>query len=242
VTDALATPDAAALPPPRLDRSRHAAPQVLDYLRERIVALDLPPGSVLSRAELAATFGLSQTPVRDALIHLAEEGLVEVFAQHKTVVSRIDIRKARQALFLRRAVELEIVRELAMSPPVRLVEALRGTIEVQKDAVRNGDYVALDAADHDFHRQLFDAADVPEIFQLIRRRSGHVDRLRRLHLPQPGKAAAVVDEHRAIADAIAGGDPDAASRQLRRHLSGTLSWIDVVRREHPQYVQNPGPP
>src|SRR5258706_13873276 len=93
--------------PPRLDRSRHAAPQVLDYLRERIIALELPPGIVLSRADLAAQFGLSQTPVRDALIRLEEEGLVEVFAQHKTVVSRIDVRSAQQAHFLRRPLERE---------------------------------------------------------------------------------------------------------------------------------------
>ena len=226
------------LAPQRLDTSRHAAPQVLACLREHIVALDLPPGRVLARAEIAAAFGLSQTPVRDALMRLAEEGLVEVFAQHKTVVSRIDIRSARQALFLRRSVELEVVRDLAADADPGLVARLQETIERQQAAVSRGDYLALDAEDHRFHEQLLDAADVPELFQLIRRRSGHIDRLRRLHLPQPGKAATVIDEHRHIVDTIAAGDPDEAAIRLRRHLSGTLSWIDVVRREYPQYVVN----
>lgn len=232
------TPAEWKLAPQRLDTSRHAAPQVLACLREHIVALDLPPGRVLARAEIASAFGLSQTPVRDALIRLAEEGLVDVFAQHKTVVSRIDIRSAKQALFLRRSVELEVVRDLAASADSGLVARLRETIERQKDAVVQADYLALDAADHRFHEQLLEAADVPELFELIRRRSGHIDRLRRLHLPQPGKAATVIDEHRRIVDAIAAGDPDAAAMRLRRHLSGTLSWIDVVRREYPQYVVN----
>ncbi|MDQ5898356.1 MAG: GntR family transcriptional regulator, rspAB operon transcriptional repressor, partial [Pseudomonadota bacterium] len=72
-----------------LDRSRHAAPQVFEQLRARIVSMDLAPGTVLVRSELAEAFGLSQTPIRDALIKLGEEGLVQIFAQHATVVSRI---------------------------------------------------------------------------------------------------------------------------------------------------------
>src|SRR5687767_7668084 len=94
----------------RLDRSRQAAPQVFDHLREQILSLELAPGTVLSRAELADAFGLSQTPIRDALIRLAEEGLVDIFPQHATAVSRIDVGSARQAHFLRRAIETEVVR------------------------------------------------------------------------------------------------------------------------------------
>src|SRR6185312_1845819 len=80
----------------RLDRSRHAAPQVFEHLREMILSLELPPGMHLSRADLASRFGVSQTPVRDALLRLGEEGLVDIFPQHATVVSAIDLTAARQ--------------------------------------------------------------------------------------------------------------------------------------------------
>src|SRR5689334_19429155 len=132
--------DRESSPSRRLDRSRQAAPQVLDHLRERIVALDLPPGMLLSRAELAANFGVSQTPVRDALMRLEEEGLVDVFPQHKTVVSRIDIAQARQAHFLRRAIELEVARTLASTAAAALVKRLRATIARQRVALAAGDY------------------------------------------------------------------------------------------------------
>ena len=72
----------------RLDRDRQAAPQVFERLRGLIISLDLPPGSPLSRAALAAQFGVSSTPIRDALMRLEEEGLVDVFPQYATVVSR----------------------------------------------------------------------------------------------------------------------------------------------------------
>src|SRR5471032_425366 len=87
-----------------LDRSRHAAPQVFERLREMIISLTLTPGTVLSRIELAEQFGLSQTPIRDALQKLGEEGLVDIFPQHATLVRPVEIHLARQAQFLRSAI------------------------------------------------------------------------------------------------------------------------------------------
>lgn len=227
------------IPPLRLDRSRQAAPQVFDALRELIVSLELPPGTVLPRADLAERYGVSQTPVRDALMRLGEEGLVDIFPQHATVVSRIDVAAALQAHFLRRSLELEIVRQLAgreaesLAP---LVAALREQIARQARALAAKDYAGFTVADHDFHRALYDAAAVGELFHLMRQRSGHVDRLRRLHLPARGKAQAVVRDHKAIVDAIEARQPDAAQAALREHLAGTLTFVDEVRRQHPEWL------
>ena len=88
----------APVAPFRLEKSRHAAPQVFEHLREQIMSLSLIPGTVLSRAELVEQFGVSQTPIRDALMRLAEEGLVDIYPQHATVVCPINIALARQAL------------------------------------------------------------------------------------------------------------------------------------------------
>src|SRR5262245_38685959 len=86
-----------------LDSSAGAAAQVYDRLRTEIVALRMQPGATINRLKLQRQFGLSSTPVRDALMRLGEEGLVEIVAQSATRVSLIDINKARQAQFLRRA-------------------------------------------------------------------------------------------------------------------------------------------
>jgi DNA-binding GntR family transcriptional regulator len=76
-----------APPKIRLDRTRLAAPQVLEKLREAILSLELAPGTVLVRQELADRFGVSQTPVREALLRLSEEALVDVFPQHAKHIS-----------------------------------------------------------------------------------------------------------------------------------------------------------
>ena len=230
--------EAAAPSRQRLDRARHAAPQVLDHLRERIVALDLPPGMLLSRANLASSFGVSQTPVRDALMRLEEEGLVDVFPQHKTVVSRIDIAQARQAHFLRRAIEVEVARMLAGDSEASLVKRLRATIGHQRAALAAGDYPEFVACDQAFHRQMYEAADVPGLWEEVRRRSGHLDRLRRLHLPAAGKGDAILRDHARIVDAIAKRDAATAELRVREHLSGTLLQIDAIRARHPDYITN----
>lgn len=222
--------------PLRLDRSRQAAPQVFEVLRERIVALELAPGTVLSRAELAEQFGLSQTPIRDALIRLGEEGLVDIFPQHATVVSRIDVPAAVQSHFLRRAIECEVVRTLAEKPDAALLARLRAQVDVQATLAGENSHLQFIEADRTFHRLMVEAAGVPELYELVRSRSGHVDRLRRLHLYSAGKMRAILREHRRIVEAIGSGDAAAAQDAVREHLSGTLAKVDEIRRSHPDYL------
>jgi len=221
----------------QFDRTRQAAPQVFEHMREQIISLVLPPGTVLSRPELALQYGISQTPVRDALMRLAEEGLVDVFPQHATRVSRIDVALARQAHFLRKSVETEIVRTLAQAPDPALVERLRATVARQQRMLELDDLAEFTANDQYFHRQLYEAAAVPDLFALVRRQSGHLDRLRRLHLPVPGKANAVLRDHTAIIDAIADGDSAAAEAALRHHLTGTLANVEDIRARFRDYLR-----
>jgi DNA-binding GntR family transcriptional regulator len=230
----------AQIPPLRFDRSRQAAPQLADALRELIVSVELAPGTVLPRAELAEHYGVSQTPIRDALIRLGEEGLVDIFPQHATVVSRIDIASAQQAHFLRRALELEIVRKLAAADEALtgpLIKRLRAAIRRQAEALEPHDYHDFAEADRAFHRELYIAAEVGPLWDLVRSRSGHIDRLRSLHLPAQGKAQAVLHDHAAIVAAIAAHDSELAENALRDHLSGTLSFIDEICARYPEYVR-----
>ena len=220
----------------RLDRDRQAAPQVFQRLRGMIISLELPPGSPLSRAALAGQFGVSSTPIRDALMRLEEEGLVDVFPQYATVVSRVDVRLAQQAHFLRQAVELEIVRMLALRRDEAFAAELHATIARQQHYAKAGDFEKFMAADNEFHSLLYAATDKQDIWSLVRSRSGHIDRLRRLHLPSPGKAQDIVRHHKLIAKTIGAGEPDEAQKHLRTHLSGTLSELAQIRARYPEYL------
>lgn len=228
------------IPPLRLDRHRQNAPQVFEALRAQIIALELPPGTVLPRADLAEHFGLSQTPIRDALLRLSEEGLVDIFPQHATVVSRIDINSALEVHFLRRSLELEIIHTLCGAPDetlLPLVERLSGNLRVQKACLSPLDFGALASADQEFHSEMYAAAGVVKLWELVCQRSGQIDRLRRLNLPAAGKAQAIVADHVKILDALARRDQSAGQSALRDHLSGTLSFVREIRNMHPDWVK-----
>jgi len=218
-------------------RSQQAAAQVFDELRDMILSLKLVPGTVLSRLRLQAQFGVSSTPIRDALMRLEAAGLVEVFPQSGTIVSLIDVALARQAQFLRRALEQEVVRTLAEKPDGGLIERLRAIIDGQKGHARKHDLERFNDADLAFHRTLFEAAGAPDLFALIRNRSGHIDRIRRLHLPIGDKAGQIISNHSAIVSAIADGEPDRAQAQMRDHLSRSLAFSDELRARFPDYFK-----
>jgi DNA-binding GntR family transcriptional regulator len=217
------------------DKGRGGATHVFETLREEIISLRMTPGTVLSRLELQDRFRLSSTPIRDALMRLQEEQLVEVFPQHATVVTPIDIARARQAQFLRRSVELEVARALAMQPDRAVVEKLRSLIRQQDAFAGLEEHEAFNTVDQAFHRTMHDAAGVLDLWYLVRRQCGHIDRLRRLNLPVEGKMRDIVRQHTAIVDAISSGKPESAQIALRDHLSRSLDFADELKARHPNY-------
>ncbi|WP_290813089.1 FCD domain-containing protein [Ferrovibrio sp.] len=80
---------------------------------------------------------------------------------------------------------------------------------------------------------MYDAAGVPDLWTVMLKRNGHIERLRRLHLPMKGKVDQTVRDHIAIVEAIAAGDPIAAAREVRAHLSRSLAFIEGIRAHYP---------
>lgn len=222
--------------PFRLDRSRNATVQVFEHLRELIVSLAVEPGTVLPRPQLCEYYGLSLSPVREALLRLEEEHLVDIFPQHQTQVRRIDLAQARQAHFLRLSVELEMVYTLARRGDPALGRTLHELVARQRACLEAGDLAGFTAVDLEFHRAMYDAAAVPDLWSLARSRSGNLDRLRRLHLPMNGKARSILAQHAEIAHCIGRGDAEGAQRSVRTHLSGTLNAIDALRERYPELL------
>ncbi|WP_420406097.1 GntR family transcriptional regulator [Nisaea sp.] len=214
-----------------------AVQQIYAELRARIVDLTLPPGAPISKKEIAERFGVSQTPVREALILLEEEGLVDIFPQSRTVVSFIDVQSAREAHVLRRSVEVEIARILAARlTEIELID-LRAILQRQSVFLRAGDLAAFAEADNELHRRMYELADVAGLWDIVRARRVHLDRLRNLHLPSKGKASSILREHKRILDCLALRDPDAAEIAVREHLRGTVSATGQIRAHFPEYFE-----
>lgn len=222
--------------PFELNKAQGAAQQIYEYLRAAIVRLQCPPGMDLDRNELAHYFGVSVTPVRDALLKLSEEELVDIFPQHGTRVRAVDIDSARNVQFLRLTLELEIARTLAGKPDKALVDELNGLVRTQRACWKRGDLDGFIQTDQAFHERMFYAAGTDRLWRLVRGKSGNMDRLRRLDTQLNGKAESTLRQHADIVAAIGQGDPERADAAVRTHLSGTLSRLLALREQYPGYL------
>ena len=219
------------LRPVRLDRRLPVAPQVFEVLREQIVSLALLPGTPLSRPALAESFGVSQTPIRDALLRLEQEALVTVHPQSSTMVAPIDVDQAHEAQFLRISLECEVSRAIALDrdaydleTPARLLEQMHAAWEGGQDKPTFID------RDLNYPRAPPDAKGSGLS-------SSSVDRLRNLHLPTPGKAAQILADHHEHLEALRAGDEVKAQAVIRRHLTGTLRAASEIREAHLQFFE-----
>lgn len=221
------------------DTPRSAVDRVFEDLRRRIVSLELKPDTTLVRNALCEEYGVSQTPVREALQRLEQAGLVKIFPQSRTQVSRIEVGRLNETQFLREALECEVVRRLAQQQDTRLAERLFGIIDMQALLIGEPDQTAtFYRLDELFHETMFAAAGQTGLYRMLRDRSGHMARVRHLHLPSEGKTRSVVERHRSIVEAIASGSVEQAVARMRDHLEGTISRIQRLRDAYPDYFSD----
>ncbi|WP_425098954.1 GntR family transcriptional regulator [Tropicibacter sp. S64] len=207
-----------------------------EALRRQIITLDLPPGAVLSRVDLAAQLGVSQTPVREALQKLEQDGLIRIVPQSRTTVRRIDVKQLEETQFLRVAVESEVVRRLAQGGYEAGVKRARALVQMQATLGDDvGQMELFDTLDRGFHLSLFEAVGMGRLHAMLARQLGHLARCQRLTLPRAGKMADIVAAHSAILDGIEAQDQEAALTAVRDHLSGTIRQVPDLKKEFPDY-------
>src|SRR5271154_1535280 len=216
-------------------RAHRIGAEIYADLRAELVSLERLPGEPISEAELAKSYGFSRTPVREALRRLADEGLIEIFPQSGTFAARIPLAALPETIVIRKALEETSARLAAERAQRSQVIALLAQLERQREASRAGDRNTFHRRTRPFHGAIADAAGYPGIWTLVEQVKVHVDRYRRLTLPQEGRMARAIREHAAIAAAIESGDGARAAGAMGIHLDGLLADIPSIRRLNPDY-------
>ncbi|QFU08838.1 putative HTH-type transcriptional regulator YdfH [Rhodobacteraceae bacterium THAF1] len=216
-----------------IDLARPIAPQLRSILRRRIVRNLLKPDQKISESEIAAQFGVSRQPVREAFIRLADDGLLSILPQRATRIRRIDIAEVREARFIRESVESDIVQVLAQSSDAATVAKLRDLVD-QQNRIDAGDPVAFMVADEAFHRELANSAAKFGIWRKLHGLKTQMDRVRFLSLEQ-FPIAKLVEQHADIVDGISKGDLGAAEAALRTHLREVLADLPLIAHRNPDF-------
>jgi DNA-binding GntR family transcriptional regulator len=208
---------------------------VYERLRNAIISLEMEPGRRLSENELAEWLGVSRTPIREALVRLRDDRLVEIVPQLGTFVAPISEAAVSDAQFVREALECAAIRLAAERVTDDDIAALKGILRRQRELRDASDFGRFYVLDDEFHAALCGLSGHGFAWSLVQRANGHLNRVRRLSLPQPRYMREMVAEHRLVVDALARRDPDGAEAALRHHLGMVLSALDDIRREHPDY-------
>jgi DNA-binding GntR family transcriptional regulator len=216
-----------------------AGPYLYAALRDQIVRAELAPGERLSETELGDRLGVSRTPIREALGRLRDDRLVEVRPQIGTFVSRISPQSVSDAQFIREALECTAVRVAAELAGEESVAQIEENLRAQERANARLDIDSWQLLDDTFHRHLCDLSGHPAVWPVNERAKSHLNRLRRLSLTMPDYLSTMVDDHRAVADAVGRHDPDAAEARLREHLRAVLREVPRIREQHPDYFEEP---
>lgn len=212
-----------------------AARRVYLCLRERIVEMALQPGERIVERDIAEEFGTSRTPVHEAVLRLADEGLVEVVPRSGTFVARIPLAALEEANLVRHALETAIVERAAARAGAADAVHLRAILDAQAAATAASDYRAFHRADEAFHAALAALSGCPGVWTIVQQAKTQMDRYRQLTLPLEGRMAGVLDEHRAVVDAIAAGDAAGAVAAMRAHLDHVMPAVEIARRLRPEF-------
>ena len=209
------------------------AGQVYAAIKDSILSGELPPGSAIDKTDLCERLGMSRFPVTAAVNRLSFEKLVVIEPQHGSFVSRISLKDVREFMLIRRAIEAEIAAEAARRADQAMVVELDRNLRYQAAAADARDLAGFYSLDVAFHNTMVVSLDLGHAAEVLERLLSHLERVRRLLIAPTGRAKQTLKEHRAIALAVAEGDPEAASTAARSHLESTAILFETFAREHP---------
>ena len=192
-------------------------------LRQEIVAAQLPPGYVLREAELAARFGVSKTPLREAFVRLEKDGFVQIAPYRSAVVAGYSRQDLREIYEVRELLEGHCAREASVHISAEDMAALTRVVQDSAAAFEAGDTEALTALIDEFDVLLYQQSKNSRITAMLDNLRDHVTRIGGLTVAIPGRLGNSVQEHQAIYDAIAARDGERAETLLRQHILSVMA-------------------
>jgi DNA-binding GntR family transcriptional regulator len=227
---------------PSLRGRRNLREEITATLRGAVISGELQPGVVYSAPSLAEQFGVSPTPVREAMLDLTKEGLVQVARNKGFRVTQLSPAELDNITEIRALLEVPAIRkitETGADPAV--IKSLRPLAVAIEDAARRSDFIAHVAIDMEFHLALLELTGNPRLVDIVRslRTSSRLYGLKTLTV-----GSALLDsshEHAELLDLIEAGDADGAANLMRRHIGHVRGiWAakdaaagDVGHFQHP---------
>ncbi|MGF6409230.1 GntR family transcriptional regulator [Paraburkholderia sp. 32] len=213
---------------------RHGGRYIYEELRKQILTLQLKPGAPLDEVSLAEQFGLSRSPVRDALARLTSEGLVTILPNRTTLVTPFEIEEFPKYISALDLIQRAVTRLAALHRTDTDLARIRKADDVYMQAVASGDFQAMSETNKALHMAIAHAANNPYFVGYYERLLGEGQRLLHLHFDftvTSPTAAKLGRDHDELIDAIARKDAEAAEKAAHEHtMLFQKRFLDYMRQ------------
>jgi len=220
--------------------------QIYSVLRENIINLSLPPEMGLVEKEIAAIFEVSKTPVREALIRLANDKLVTIVPKSGSYVTAISLERYLEACFIRVTMESGCVKRLAekgisLSQQVKLKSLIAEEQQIMDNAPPDNNeqgHSATFEINELFHRTLFEYAGILGAWQLLDSSKAEMERVWHLEkIIGVRRGCDAIAEHYNVVESIVNRDPIAASEVMADHIGDVDGEMDIISK-NPQLIRS----
>ena len=207
-------------------------------LRDKIVSMELKPGTTISTQEIADSMSVSRTPVREAFIRLQREDLLDVTPQRSTVVSKINMDRVYQERFIREALEIEVAQKFIEVATPEVLARMRRNIEKQYAAIEEQRYVDYLELDNALHQTAFTETHEDLGRSIVQQMNGHNDRIRLISAWEGQIVYTAMQEHEKYVDYIERKDALHARKLLRSHLQALRMQEEILLTNWSEYFND----
>lgn len=210
----------------KTSRPATAKDRALDYVKTQVLTGAFPGGELISEGDVAATLGMSRTPVREAFLRLEAEGLLRLYPQRGALVVPVSPDEVRSVIEARLVLEQFAAGKVVaggQSTCAAVFERLSGELQRQRDTAAAQDWPGFLDADRAFHAITLESSGntiLSGFYSTLRDRQMRM--IGESALREPQRVATIMDQHRDIAEALRDGDLQRALRAVRSHLASTL--------------------
>lgn len=207
-------------------------------LRDKIVSMELKPGTTISTQEIADSMSVSRTPVREAFIRLQREDLLDVTPQRSTVVSKINMDRVYQERFIREALEIEVAQKFIEVATPEVLARMRRNIEKQYAAIEEQRYVDYLELDNALHQTAFTETHEDLGRSIVQQMNGHYDRIRLISAWEGQIVYTAMQEHEKYVDYIERKDALHVRKLLRSHLQALRMQEEILLTNWSEYFND----
>lgn len=210
-----------------------------DQIKYNIVHFHYLPHQKVSEKSIATSLNLGRTPVREALIRIEREGLIEVVPQSGTYIATIDMNIAKEGRFVRECIEPQVMMEALAKHSSAQFETLRQNLNAQKKAAKADQTDLFFDLDQKFHQTFYQIADRSQIWDWLQLNNLQLNRFRRLRLKVPGLDwQTLLAQHEQIIAAFSDCNIDDLNYLIRSHLHLVLDEQQRVIERFPNYFSS----